>query len=353
MEYQYIKHVLFFKVPGGTSRGVLSSKDSWFVIASQDKKIKGIGECSLIKGLSPDKPEEVEEVIQRKIKQIYLSRDNSAMVRPFPSFPAVNFCFEMISKGPLYDDPYLIEDSPFARGEEGIEINGLVWMGSKEYMSSQIKEKIEKGYRCIKLKIGAIDFDEECSLLASIRKNYTRKDIDLRVDANGAFAREEALEKLKVLSRYDLHSIEQPILPGQWDIMAHLCEHSPIKIALDEELIGLEQDPLRTKMLDTIRPHYLVLKPSLLGGLEISDHWIKLAVERGVGWWATSALESNIGLNAIAKWVAAKKIEIPQGLGTGRLFSNNIPSPLFIDNGRLHYNSGASWSIPWIEAGNL
>ena len=228
---------------------------------------------------------------------------------------------------------------------KAIAINGLIWMGDREFMKDQIKEKIAQGFRCLKMKIGAIDFESEIELLATIRKEFSIKDIELRVDANGAFIASEALEKLKVLSNYDLHSIEQPIKQGQYHEMASLCEQTPLPIALDEELIGVIDVTKKEELLHIINPQYIILKPSLIGGFKGSSEWIDIANKSGIGWWVTSALESNIGLNAIAQWTATLKSSMPQGLGTGGLFTNNFESPLEVNNGGLYYKQNINWNF--------
>ena len=233
--------------------------------------------------------------------------------------------------------PELVFPSAFTSGEEGIPINGLIWMSDVENMYQQVKEKVSVGFDCIKLKIGAINFEDELALLKKIRKDFSSFDLELRVDANGAFKFSEALEKLKRLSDFQIHSIEQPIKQGQWEEMAHLCINSPIPIALDEELIGIQDEKMMGKIFEIIRPQYIILKPSLMGGFMQSDKWIEKAVSANIGWWATSALESNVGLSAIAQWTATVQTDMYQGLGTGQLFENNIASPLSIKNGYLQY----------------
>ena len=249
--------------------------------------------------------------------------------------------FKSLSSKDLFE----IYPSGFSNGNEHIPINGLVWMGSEAFMKQQISDKLNQGFRCIKMKIGAIDFNTELNLLKSIRKEYSPADIALRVDANGAFNSSEALEKLKRLSEFDLHSIEQPIKQGQWQEMARLCEDTPLPIALDEELIGVFSEKEKLDVLNTISPHYVILKPSLIGGFSASDQWISLAESKDIGWWITSALESNIGLNAIAQYTFAKNSKLPQGLGTGSLFTNNIPSPLKVCKGSLTYNTELRWDL--------
>jgi L-alanine-DL-glutamate epimerase-like enolase superfamily enzyme len=242
-------------------------------------------------------------------------------------------------------DPFQLFDTPFSKGEKSIPINGLIWMGDTNFMRSQIKEKLKDGFSCIKMKIGAIDFASEIALLKNIRKEFTAQEIALRVDANGAFSPKGSLEKLKQLAALDIHSIEQPIKQGQWEEMARLCEQSPLAIALDEELIGVFTEEKKIKLLDTIKPQYVILKPSFIGGFRGADRWIALAAEKGIDWWVTSALESNVGLNAIAQYTSTKNSILPQGLGTGNLYTNNVPSPLDVDHGAILYNIAAQWGL--------
>lgn len=260
------------------------------------------------------------------------------------NLPAVQFGLEMA----LIDlrnpgDQGILFTSDFTEGSEGIVINGLIWMGDKSFMFEQIKRKIEQGYQCIKMKIGAIAFDEELALLTYIRSQFSAADIELRVDANGAFKPESALEKLSKLAEFELHSIEQPIKQGQLDSMAELCEKTPLPISLDEELIGIHSTDDKLKILDTIRPQYIILKPSLVGGFKASEEWISIAEKMNINWWATSALEANIGLNAISQWVFTKSNPMPQGLGTGQLFTNNIDSPLYLKGEQLFFDPQKQW----------
>ncbi len=348
MNYAYFRHRLRFKIPGGTSRGVLRYKDSWILYAREEMKVRGIGECSIIPGLSPDVTEKLVDLFDDLSQFVgsALSKESSERLK---SFPAARFALETLNLTLSNGNPFRIAANGFTDGTEGIPINGLVWMGTKDFMMNQIREKLDSGYRCIKIKIGAIDFEDECDLLRFIRSQFSKTDIELRVDANGAFMPGEANDKLGRLAEYDLHSIEQPIATGHWEEMARLCQTTPLPIALDEELIGVESKAERRKLLETIGPQYIILKPSLIGGLAASEDWIGLAKELGVDWWVTSALESNIGLNAIAQWTHSLSPTVPQGLGTGQLFTNNISSPLTIHNGHLFYNPGVDWDLNWME----
>ena len=345
----YKKYTLHFKKPSGTSRGVLTTKDSWFLYVYDEKipEIKGVGECSLIRGLSPDNPAIIEEKVKDVVKNIddypFWLEDGLA------DFPAIRFGLETALKDLETGGKQLLYPSGFTENKKGISINGLIWMGDYEFMQQQIFDKIEAGFRCIKLKIGAINFEDELALLKLIRKDFKAHELELRVDANGAFLPEKALEKLSRLAEFDLHSIEQPIRAGQWEAMARLCEKTPLPIALDEELIGITKKEILSQMLDTIRPQYLILKPGLLGGFKQSEIFIEEAEKQGSGWWVTSALESNIGLNAIAQWTFTLRNPMPQGLGTGEVFSNNVPSPLYIQDAALWHDPEKEWDLTRIN----
>ncbi|GGD91982.1 o-succinylbenzoate synthase [Planktosalinus lacus] len=339
---KYKKHILNFKHPGGTSRGVLKTKETWFLIINDGGKV-GYGECGILRKLSADDRPDYEEKLKWVCENIHLGQE--ALYDALTEFPSIQTGVETAFLSLEAKQPFELFPSEFSRGKASIPINGLVWMGDKAFMMHQIKEKLASGFRCIKMKIGAIDFETEIALLKSIRKEYAADDIELRVDANGAFQPKEALEKLKRLSEMQIHSIEQPIKAGQWDEMAQLCEITPIPIALDEELIGVFDIEQKKNMLQTIQPQYIILKPSLIGGFHGSDTWIEIAENQNCGWWITSALESNVGLNAIAQYTFTKKSKLPQGLGTGSLFTNNIEAPLEVKNGLLKYNIHKEWNL--------
>ena len=345
LKASYKKHTLQFKQPSGTSRGILRTKDSWFIILQDTEKphVMGIGECGLLKGLSiddrPNYEEKVAEVCQRIAEHPYWLSEGLV------EWPSIHFGLEIALRDLETHGKRKLFDSPFTDAEQPIPINGLIWMGEKQFMFDQIKRKLQEGFSCIKLKIGAIDFEEELSLLKFIRQQFSVKDIELRVDANGAFAPANALEKLKRLSAFDLHSIEQPIRQHQWDEMATLCAITPLPIALDEELIGVYDLAKKKKMLETIRPQYLIFKPSFIGGYKGTAEWIALCKTYSIDWWITSALESNIGLNAIAQWTATLDNNMPQGLGTGQLYTNNIDSPLVVKNGGIYYQQNEEWVL--------
>ncbi len=339
----YFKHyALQFKQASGTSRGILKIKETWFIIIEFNGK-RGVGECAMFKGLSVDDRPDFESKLQWACNHINLGLQE--LLLELEKFPSIQFGLEMAFISLESENGYELLPSEFTESAASISINGLIWMGSKDFMKQQIVEKIESGFTCIKMKIGAIDFETEIELLKSIRKEFTSKDIELRVDANGAFSSSNALEKLKTLSGLDLHSIEQPIKQGQTDEMAQLCEVTPLPIALDEELIGVFDVTKKQKLLQTIRPQYIILKPTLVGGFGASDTWTNLAEQNQIGWWITSALESNIGLNAIAQYTFTKKSPLPQGLGTGGLFTNNFDSPLVVENGHLKYDKTKHWNF--------
>ncbi|MDY0780005.1 o-succinylbenzoate synthase [Tenacibaculum sp. IB213877] len=336
------KYILEFKRPSGTSRGVLKTKETYFLTLQEDGK-QGVGECGLFRGLSVDDKPDYEEKLHWVCDNI--NRGLKFLLEELASFPSIQFGLEQAFLSLQSDDKFLLFPSDFTSGTASININGLIWMGDRDFMKSQIQQKIKDGFSCIKMKIGAIDFDEEINLLKFIRSQFSAKDIELRVDANGAFAPSEALEKLQRLSEFDLHSIEQPIKQGQWQEMASLCKKTPLPIALDEELIGVFSVTKKQELLQTINPQYIILKPSLVGGFGGSEEWIRLSEKQNVGWWITSALESNIGLNAIAQWTYTLNSNMPQGLGTGGLFTNNFESPLEVSKGNLQYNPAKKWDF--------
>jgi o-succinylbenzoate synthase len=343
LKADFKKYTLQFNFPAGTSRGVLHQKDSWFVFLSIENEKIGIGECGLLKGLSFDDQPGYEDKIKEVCSEI--NSNQKFNLQKLIEFPSIRFGLEMAFLDLKSKKERILFPSDFTKGKDSILINGLVWMGEFNFMKRQIKEKIEKGFTCVKLKIGAIDFEEELKLIQSIRQEFSVKDIEIRVDANGAFQPDEAMEKLKRLSEFDLHSIEQPIKQGQWEEMSGLCKQTPLPIALDEELIGIFDIKEKEKLLQQIKPQFIILKPSLVGGFAASEEWIKLAEQNNIGWWVTSALESNIGLNAIAQWTYTLNNKMPQGLGTGQLYTNNFESPLFIENGKLKYDQTSSWNI--------
>lgn len=363
------ERTLHFKQPAGTSRGVYTTRHSYYLTLTSDDMpgIEGVGECATLPDLSCDAKPEYEMTLRQVCQMVeQMGRIPYDMIRAYPSitfgletafasfFDAAKKFLEIVPAEGASSSEMLKQkgasvpagmenltdlfDSPFGRGEEGITINGLVWMGTYEEMLARLEEKLQAGFHCVKLKIGAIDFFKELNLIKRIRDVYTKEQVELRVDANGGFLPENAMSQLEALAKYDIHSIEQPIKQHQWPKMAQLCRETPLPIALDEELIGVNVRSMKEALLDTIRPQYIILKPSLHGGIYGCNEWIELANQRGIGSWITSALESNIGLNAIAHYAAkvyGPDVRMLQGLGTGQLFTDNIPMPLEIRGDKL------------------
>lgn len=336
------KYILDFKRPSGTSRGVLTQKETWFIVLEKDSK-KGIGECGILRGLSIDDRPDYEEKLRWTCANIHLGKDQ--LWEALIEFPSIQFGVEMAFQSLISKTPFELFPSDFVEGEKSIQINGLVWMGEASFMKEQIEEKLAQGFDCIKLKIGAIDFDKELELLAFIRDNFSPKQVEIRVDANGAFDLNEALDKIIQLSEFELHSIEQPIQKNHTDKMAELCKNTPLPIALDEELIGVFSFEEKEQLLQKIKPQYIILKPSFIGGFKGTQEWISLAEKYKIGWWITSALESNIGLNAIAQWTFLQYNLMPQGLGTGALYTNNFDCSLQVSNGQLWYKKEIDWDF--------
>lgn len=327
---EIVPRILHFKSPAGTSRGVYTTRKVWYLhlTSIEHPGRVGIGECAPLPDLSCDAVPGYEQLLAdicRQVEQRGGELDID-LLRPYPSILfGLETAFRHFSTG-----DWALWNTPFSRGEAGIPINGLIWMGDYDQMLAQIETKMKAGFRCVKLKIGAIRFEDELALLRHIRNHFSAREIELRVDANGAFSPVDALDKLKRLSEFELHSIEQPIRAGQWQEMVRLTTESPLPIALDEELIGCSAPDEKQKLLAAIRPQYIILKPSLHGGISGSNEWIEEAQRQRIGWWITSALESNIGLNAIAQWCATLNTSLPQGLGTGALFTDNVAMPLEI-----------------------
>ena len=346
MKATYKKYILEFKRPSGTSRGIMTHKETFFIILEQDNKY-GIGECGILRGLSVDDVPDYEDRLKWACDNIHLGKEQ--LWEALMHYPSIQFGVEQAFLSLNSKDPFLLYPSEFTQNNSPIAINGLIWMGDEHFMHQQIQQKLVEGFKCIKLKIGAIDFEKEIALLKSIRNKYSENKIELRVDANGAFIPSEAMRKLERLSLYGLHSIEQPIKAGNANEMKELCFNSPIPIALDEELIGIKDVTEKEKLLQTIRPQYIILKPSLVGGFRGSMEWIKVAEKLNIKWWVTSALESNIGLNAIAQWTYTLNNPLPQGLGTGGLYTNNFECPLKVKNGTISYEKTGSWENNLIE----
>lgn len=339
MRLAYAPYVLKFREPAGTSRGVLTEKPT-FIIKVFDEKDPtkfGIGECSVFPGLSPEADGNYGYKLIELLANMALDKETD-----LSRHSSILFGLEQALRDYAGGCRHVYFPSDFTLGKGSIEINGLVWMGDFDEMIERIDEKVRLGFKCIKLKIGAIDWKKELEMIEYIRKRYSDSKLQIRVDANGAFTMENALPRLKRLADLGIHSIEQPIPAGFPDLMAFLCQVSPLRIALDESLIGIYGRVAREALLDEVNPAYIILKPTLCGGFSGAEEWISLAEDRGIGWWITSALESNIGLNALAQWAATLKTTIPQGLGTGGLFTNNFECPLYLDSDRLHYDSSDS-----------
>lgn len=351
--FDYAPLDLKFKFDAGTSRGVLKSKKSFIIKAHSDSfpLVVGYGEAGPLPKLSLDDIPDFELILKDYLSllgQNDLPLEEEELLSFLEAIimnehPSIRFALETALLDLINGGKKQIFSSQSLETLPSVHINGLIWMGDKDFMLSQINEKLKEGYNCVKMKIGAIDFKVECDLLAYIRKNFSSQEISLRVDANGAFTVEEAMAKLELLSKYDIHSIEQPIKQGNWKAMAKLCANSPIAIALDEELIGINGREAQLDLIQSINPAYIILKPTLLGGIKKTMDWIKLAEDQGVAWWMTSALESNIGLNAIYQLTAKLNTVLPQGLGTGQLYENNITSPLEIEEGKISYDLKGSW----------
>lgn len=337
MKLQVFPYELRFKEPGGTSRGVMLTRKVWFFVLSDPRfpDRYGIGECAPLPGLSCDDMSQFEAMLKQVIASpiVYLA-DHLGL----QDYPSIRFGLELAWLDLTHQGKRVWFPSEFTEGNAGIPINGLIWMGTYQEMSDRIKQKLNAGFKCLKLKIGAIDFESELALLKALRKTFSAAELELRVDANGAFSFAQAPRILSSLAKLHIHSIEQPIKAGQWEEMALLCASSPLPIVLDEELIGLHTKEMRRALLTAVRPQYLILKPSLIGGFSSSDEWIALAEEHQVDWWITSALESNVGLNALAQWSFAKKKLGYHGLGTGQIFTNNLQSNLELRGDKLFLN---------------
>lgn len=344
MNYEIFPHQLIFNFPAKTSRSSLSEKTSWLIKISKQDQV-GYGEIAPLEGLSPELTPNFGDKIKSLLDEML--RRNADSHSFLADYPSIRFGWETAMLDLESESKQILFDNPFSSGKKGIRINGLVWMGNSDYMKQQIREKIDKGFSCIKLKVGAIHFEDELSLLRLIRTEYSEKDLCIRLDANGAFTAESALDRLNQLAQYTIHSIEQPIRAGQISAMAEICRKSPIPVALDEELIGINTFEKKVDLLEAINPQFIILKPTLTGGFKASNEWIKLAENKNIGWWNTSALESNIGLSAIAQWTASLMPELPQGLGTGQLFVNNISSPLTINSEYLYYLPEIKWQMPF------
>ncbi|MGV3504166.1 MAG: o-succinylbenzoate synthase [Adhaeribacter sp.] len=350
---EIIPRQLSFKFDARTSRGAMQQHQVYYLklTDSSEPGRSGLGECAPLPGLSPEHHPDFPKQLQAKVKDINFHLQNHPGTS-FESviydgglqvFPSLVFALETAWLDWQQQGSRILYPGPFTSGQLGIPINGLVWMGDQDFMQEQIRRKLQQGYRCLKLKIGGLDFETELAILAAVRKTAGPGELSIRLDANGAFAPNQALDRLQQLAVYDIHSIEQPIRQGQVAAMASLVSQSPIPIVLDEELIGIARKEDKAALLAAIAPPYIILKPTLVGGLAAAREWISLAEARGLGWWITSALESNIGLNAISQFTAIYPLPIPQGLGTGQLYHNNIASPLTIREDQLYYDPAIAW----------
>ena len=353
LQIRIIPHTLQFKFDARTSRGAMPQHQVYYLSVSETDHPErlGIGECAPLPGLSmeykSDFYEQLQIVIQdlnKKLKQEKVNVfDSKVYLENLKHLPSVVFALETAALDLEHGGDKQIFANAFSAGEFGIPINGLIWMGDKTFMQEQIQKKLQEGYSCLKLKIGGLDFATELQILKSIRQVAPATDLIIRLDANGAFTPAEALSKLNKLAAFQIHSIEQPIRQEQYSKMQHICQHSPIPVALDEELIGVIEIDKKEQLLQTLKPQFIILKPTLLGGFQACSEWISLAEKAGISWWITSALESNIGLNAVSQFTAEYPVTMEQGLGTGQLYHNNLSSPLEIDNGKLFYRKNQSW----------
>lgn len=332
MKAEYFKYLLKFKRPSGTSRGVLYEKETYILEISDHGK-KGVGECALFRGLSYDDRPDYEEKLNWLCSNI--QQDYQFLKNGLKEFPSIWLGYEQAVLN-LKHGGKLYFPSDFTEKKSSMMINGLIWMGDVGFMEEQIREKLDEGFHCIKLKIG-VDWKSEHEILQKLRQKFSKEKLELRVDANGGFSKENAVKVLQQLSDLQVHSIEQPIKAGNWDDMADLCISTPTPIALDEELIGIIDPDKKRTLIETVKPQYIILKPSLVGGFSGSDEWISLAEQHKIGWWITSALESNLGLNAIAQYTYTKNSRMPQGLGTGSLFTNNFESDLELKGDRIFF----------------
>lgn len=337
-----LPHTLKFKFEARTSRGSMTERPVWYIVL-EEEGFYGVGEAAPIPGLSIDDMTKWDSRL-RWLEE-HINDDPKKIKTSLKNFPALYFGYEMAMYSLDRDHPMMLYPSVFTTGRAGIPINGLVWMNEAENMQAQIDDLLEQGFTVLKMKVGALDWKEELKIIKELRKKYDNTEVQLRLDANGAWQPDEALEKLSKLSEYEIHSVEQPIKPGQWEHMANLCAESPVPIALDEELIGITDLRQKKELIKAISPDYLVIKPTLVGGFKASEEWIKLAKENGIDWWVTSALESNVGLNAISQWIVTQIPRMPQGLGTGMLYENNIDSPLEVRKGKLIFNPSKSWDL--------
>lgn len=345
LKAEFLPYQLQFRKPGKTSRGTMTQRNIWLlkVYEKDFPELAGYGEVAPLPGLSIETPQQIEDKLIDVCVDI--SKYNDLLFGPLDKVPSVQFALEQAMLDLKNNGDRILFPSKFTSGQELIRTNGLIWMGEPDYMIEQINEKIHAGFKCLKLKIGSLDFETEYRIIEQVRDVFGYQELEIRLDANGAFNSDEAIEILDRLAPFEIHSIEQPIKAGQWEEMADLCQSSPIAIALDEECIGAITKEDKEEILDSITPAFIVLKPSLVGGFQQSEEWIELAEQRDVSWWITSALESNVGLNAIAQWTFTKQNPIHQGLGTGQLFTNNFDSPLYLTGENLMFDPSLPWKL--------
>jgi o-succinylbenzoate synthase len=350
IQVSYRKKILTFIRPAETSRGILTQKPSWYIFLTDDQVpgAEGIGECSIIPGLS----RETEDMVDQEIEKVHRNINRGGMIDPsdLAGFPSLAFGIETALMDLKTGGKRILFPSAFTEGRTSVRINGLIWMGTKGYILKQVEEKLDQGYRCLKFKIGSRHVEDDLKLLKSLRKRFSEQELELRADANGAFSFDTALEIMKKLAELAVHSIEQPIKPGRWEEMARLCQDATVPVALDEELLEKENLEEKVQLVTRIHPQFLVLKPGLLGGFRQAMAYISLAKQENIGWWITSALESNIALNAIAQWAFIHGGSMVQGLGTGKLYRQNISSPLSVEGDRLFFRNGGTWNLSFIKS---
>jgi o-succinylbenzoate synthase len=344
----YSKYVLHFNLPAGTSRGVLHQKVTWFVKICDmaNPSVWGLGECAVFAGLSQDDKPEYENKLKHCCEQI---NNEELLNATLPDWPSIRFGFETAFFDLKNEGKRILFPSQFTQGIDGIPMNGLIWMGTPDFINQQVKDKLDAGFRCLKFKVGALSFFEEIEMLRQLRNRFHPSELEIRLDANGAFGATDVFEKLNQFARFTIHSIEQPIKAGNPGLLSEVCRLSPIPVALDEELIGINKPEEKKNLLEMVKPQYIIVKPALTGGFSGASEWICLAKDLHIGWWITSALESNVGLNAIAQWTYTLKSEMTQGLGTGSLYSNNIPSPLVCRDQKIFLDPQKTWDTSIIN----
>jgi O-succinylbenzoate synthase len=340
MSARFVARNLIFSFPAGTSRGIMKERPTWYLILEENGQT-GIGECAPLFGLSIEKEEGYEDKLRWTCENI--SMGFSALYDELENYPSLRMGLETAFISLRKESPYELFANPFSQGKGGIPINGLIWMNTADHMQKQVEQKIKEGFKCIKIKIGAIEWEKELTLIDKLRDRFEPWEMEIRVDANGAFDRKNVFDVLEDLTELEIHSIEQPTFDR--DLLQEICAESAVPIALDESLIGLHSIEEKQALINDIMPDYLILKPSLLGGFRACEDWISLAEKNGIGWWVTSALESNVGLNAIAQWIGNYPLRVHQGLGTGGLFTNNIHSPLQVKDAKLWYGKNDAWEI--------